>query len=79
MTVKWNKKVIEAVKTELKKEVVTQVALLEKEAKRLILETPKTGRMYRRGGVLHQASAEGEPYASDSGQTMSKVIGRGLE
>lgn len=34
---------------------------------RLIGSPPKTGRIYRRRGVVHQASAPGQPPASDTG------------
>lgn len=42
-------------------------AILE-EATSLILDTSKTGRVYRRRSVEHQASAPGEPPASDTGR-----------
>lgn len=42
--------------------------LVHDEAVRLITSGPKTGRLYRRRGVTHQASAPGEAPASDSGQ-----------
>jgi HK97 gp10 family phage protein len=43
------------------------------EAVRLILETDKTGRTYVRRGVEHQASAPGEPPASDRGQLVNSI------
>lgn len=46
--------------------------LVENEAKRLLL-LPGSGRIYRRGGVVHQASAPGEPAASDTGQLLNSV------
>jgi HK97 gp10 family phage protein len=39
----------------------------------LILNTPKTGRVYVRGGVEHQASAPGEAPASDTGDLTNKI------
>jgi HK97 gp10 family phage protein len=38
------------------------------EATSLILDSPKTGRIYRRRGVEHQASAPGQAPASDTGR-----------
>lgn len=43
---------------------------VHEEATSLILDTPKSGRIYRRRGVEHQASAPGEPFASDTGRTI---------
>lgn len=37
------------------------------EAQKSILRGPKTGRIYKRGTVTHQASAPGEPPANDHG------------
>lgn len=47
--------------------VVRGTELVHQEAVRLIQSPPKTGRVYQRRGVLHQASAPGEPPASDTG------------
>ena len=38
-----------------------------------ILRTKKTGRFYRRRGVLHQASAPGESPASDTGRLVNSI------
>lgn len=43
---------------------------VHEEATSLILDTPKSGRIYRRRGVEHQASAPGEPFSSDTGATV---------
>jgi len=43
------------------------ILLVDEEAIRLILQTSKTGKIYRRRGVEHQASAPGEAPASDTG------------
>lgn len=43
------------------------------EAIRLILDTPHTGRTYRRRSVEHVASAPGEPPASDTGTLTSRI------
>lgn len=47
--------------------VVEGIGIVERKAVDLILNTPKSGRIYRRRGVEHQASAPGEPPASDVG------------
>lgn len=44
---------------------------IQEEGTRLILETTKGGRIYRRRGVEHQASAGGEPPASDTGRLVN--------
>lgn len=43
------------------------------EAISLILNTRKSGRVYRRHGVFHQASAPGEPFASDTGRAVGSI------
>lgn len=43
------------------------------EAISLILDTPKTGRIYRRRSVEHQASAPGESPASDTGRLVNSI------
>ncbi len=54
--------------------VVRATEALRNEAISLILDTPKTGRVYVRGGVEHQASAPGEPFASDKGVAVNSLI-----
>lgn len=46
------------------------IGIVEKRAVYLITQTAKTGRVYRRRGVAHQASAPGEPFANDTGDTL---------
>lgn len=53
--------------------VVTGTEAVRTEAVSLVLQTPKTGRIYRRRGVEHQASAPGEPWASDTGYALSRI------
>lgn len=38
----------------------------------LIHNTAKSGRIYVRNGIAHQASAPGQPYASDTGYAVSR-------
>ncbi len=45
------------------------------DAKRLIKNTPKTGRVYRRsGGKTHIASSPGNPPATDTGDLVSDIF-----
>ena len=55
--------------------------LVRGEAVRLIQQGPKTGKVYQKGGRLlprrtHQASAPGEPPASDTGDLVGKIHAR---
>ena len=47
--------------------VAAWIGLVEQRAVDLINNPPKTGRVYTRRGVKHQASAPGEPPATDFG------------
>lgn len=38
-----------------------------------IIQGPKTGRIYKRGGVFHQASAPGQAPASDTGALVASI------
>jgi hypothetical protein len=51
--------------------VVTAIGIVEDRWVRLIMGPPKTGRIYRRRGVEHQASAPGEAPASDTGRLVN--------
>lgn len=69
MTVRWDDT---AVKAELMaaagRGAFRTAQAIQKEAVRLLTTGPKTGRIYRRRGVEHQASAPGQPPASDTGR-----------
>lgn len=52
--------------------VERQAYEVENEAKRLLL-IPGSGHVYRRGGHVHQASAPGEPPASDTGHLLASI------
>tara|TARA_Y100001937_G_scaffold127895_1_gene201558 strand:- start:15101 stop:15526 length:426 start_codon:yes stop_codon:yes gene_type:complete len=47
--------------------------LVEGSAKESIQRGPKTGKTYRRGNVVHQASAEGQAPATDTGFLVSNI------
>lgn len=46
---------------------------IEREIKTRIQRGPKSGRVYRRGGVTHQASSPGQPPATDIGALVDSV------
>jgi len=49
-------------------------AAYAREVKRLMVNSPATGRAYRRGRVVHRASAPGEPPAPDRGDLVRSVM-----
>ena len=72
------------------KELVVSIsALVQSEAIKSIQRGTKTGRVYKRGSVEHQASAPGEAPATDTGALVSSIhrvdgelvaaVGTGLE
>lgn len=48
--------------------------MVANDAKRSIARGPKTGRIYTRRGVEHQASAPGEPPATDTGALIASIV-----
>lgn len=48
--------------------------VVQNEARRSVLKGPKTGKIYKRGRKEHQASAPGEPPASDTGTLANRII-----
>lgn len=72
MTVKWdfNEPVFRAA---VMRGLVRGGNIVRNEMLRLILKTTKSGRVYRRRGVEHQASAPGEAFASDTGGTVQAI------
>lgn len=68
MPVRWNSPQIEVrVRAAAMRGVTVGIGIVEQRAVDLITGPPKTGRVYRRRGVVHQASAPGEAPASDTG------------
>lgn len=53
--------------------VIKGANIIRNEILRLIQDTPKTGRVYVRRGISHQASAPGEPPASDTGNLVQNI------
>lgn len=74
MAVDWNSPaIIDKVRRGALKGVVKGLGIVEARAVYLITQTAKTGRNYkRRGGKVHRASAPGEPFANDSGDTLRR-------
>lgn len=52
--------------------VIEGTELVHSTAVKLIMSGPKTGHVYTRRGVKHQASAPGEPPASDTGTLVQR-------
>lgn len=48
--------------------------VVQNEARKLVLKGPKTGKIYPRGKRTHQASAPGEPPASDTGTLVRNIL-----
>ena len=53
--------------------IVACAEAVRNEAVSAVLSPPKTGRIYRRRGVEHQASAPGEAPASDTGRLANSI------
>lgn len=52
--------------------------LIANDVKTSIARGPKTGRVYRRRSVAHQASAPGQPPATDTGKLVGSVVSDGV-
>lgn len=74
MAVSWDAgAILSRVRAAAMRGVIRGTENLRTECIRLVLETAKTGKVYRRRGVEHRASAPGEPWASDTGATLAKI------
>lgn len=54
------------------------INLMVADAKRAVARGPKTGRIYMKGknrSIKHQASAPGEPPATDTGRLVNSIVG----
>lgn len=63
----WNDALAGQIEAAAMRGVTRWIGLVDQRAVDLILSGAKTGRKYRRRGITHQASAPGEPPASDTG------------
>lgn len=71
--VEWNDGLIHEIRGAVMRGIVRATEGVKDEGTSLILDTPKTGRIYRRRGITHQASAPGEPPASDTGRLVQSA------
>ena len=72
MTVRWNPEAAtRKVRNNALAGVVAATELVADASVQNIQEGPKTGRIYRRRGTVHQASAPGESPASDTGRLLA--------
>jgi HK97 gp10 family phage protein len=68
MTTRWSpEEALAKIRAGAMKGVIAGTELVLERATDKIMDPPKTGRIYRRRGVEHQASAPGEAPASDVG------------
>lgn len=73
MAVDWRgPQIVQRVQRAAMRGVIIAIGMVEARAVHLVLNTPKSGRKYRRRGRIHQASAPGQPFASDTGTTLSR-------
>ncbi len=74
MPVTWTPEAsIEAARRGALRGVTVGANIVRNEVLRLILRTTKSGRVYRRRGIEHQASAPGEAPASDTGTLVRQI------
>ena len=67
--------VSEAIQAAIENAMRGSVQIVVNDAKRSVARGPKTGRIYRRGNITHQASAPGEPPATDTGVLVNSIAG----
>lgn len=60
-------------KKELMKGVIAAALMVENEAKAMIQRGGRSGRIYKRGKITHQASAPGEPPKSDQANLVRNI------
>ena len=72
MAVKWNSaQIVDRVRRGAMRGVMIGIGIVEAHAVGLITAGGKSGRIYTRRGVKHQASAPGEAPASDTGRLVN--------
>ena len=72
MITEWNApEILARIKRGAMVGVIGWIGIVEARAVQLITTPPKSGRIYRRRGVSHQASAPGEAPASDTGRLVN--------
>ena len=70
MAVKWNTNLIKKVQSAAEDGIVDAVDAVYEETLRLVLDTPKSGKIYKRYGRTHQASAPNESFANQTGNAL---------
>lgn len=73
MTVEWNDGLVGQIRQAAMTGVVRGTEDVRTEGASLMINSPRTGRVYRRGGVTHKASAPGEPPAPDTGYLLNSI------
>lgn len=74
MAVEWfGDAIIARLKTAAMKGVINGTERVKDTMVSKVMNPPKTGRIYRRGGVSHQASAPGESPANDRGNLVKSI------
>ena len=71
--IKVNPVDLDKIKKGVKDGLLALALMAQGEAQKSIRRGPKTGRVYKRGKVYHQASAPGEAPANDLGNLVNKV------
>jgi hypothetical protein len=73
MAVDWRgPEIVQRINRAAMRGVIIAIGLVEARAVHLITQTTKSGRQYRRRGRIHQSSAPGQPFASDTGTTLNR-------
>lgn len=74
MAVNWNDAAVKRrAHLAVMRAVIRTTENVRNEAVSLVLNSRKSGRFYRRRGVVHQASAPGEPFASNTGRAVGSI------
>lgn len=74
MAVKWNTTLVNKIRSAASDGVSDAVDEVYEEVLRLVQDTPKSGRIYKKkNGRQHQASAPGESFANDTGNALLKT------
>jgi len=63
---------------EVKKAIAQSAFLVEMTAKKAIAHGKKSGKVYKRRGIFHRASAAGEAPATDTGRLISTITHQAL-